>query len=374
MGGVTPIDYVSPLAHVTTAIDAHRIVRDTDLRLLHMVVNLANLSGTERAGLVIAELGIRESLHKWLDSSRTEAARIMSALNSLNQCLERTYACAGRFIIPGDAEWPVSLNDLETMAPAGIWIRGTGDLGALSSRQMAIVGARDATDYGQRIASLIGSRAAELGVSVVSGGAWGIDAAAHRGAIAAGGRTIAVLACGIDVAYPTSHAGLFERISQGGCVISEMPPATQARKHVFLTRNRLIAALATETVVVEAAKRSGALNTVNWATSMGRRVWGVPGPVTAPTSAGVNNGIYEGQIRLARDIDDPFSNLQRLPTVLTGSAQELANLLQHSPLTTEQICARMPTVDVADVLASLSILEIGGLVSRVAGGWMATST
>jgi DNA processing protein len=121
--------------------------------------------------------------------------------------------------------------------------------------------------------------------------------------LAAGGKTVAVLACGVDVAYPTAHQGLLERIVATGAVISEVPPGTLARKQYFLIRNRLIATLANETVVVEAALRSGALSTANWANAIGRKVWGVPGPITSASSAGVNREIATGQAMLLMDLD-----------------------------------------------------------------------
>ena len=156
---------------------------------------------------------------------------------------------------------------------------------------VAIVGARAATSYGERIAAEISSTLGEWGIPSISGGAFGIDAAAHRGSLAAGGVTIAVLACGIDIAYPAAHHGLFDRITESGLLISESPPGGLPLKNKFLTRNRIIAALSKEVVVVEAALRSGSLSTANWANALGRKVWGVPGPITSPTSAGVHQGI-----------------------------------------------------------------------------------
>lgn len=202
-----------------------------------------------------------------------------------------------RFVCPGDAEWPdalgvldESLDAAEPVPPAfGLWLRGAGRLPELVRRSVAVVGSRAATSYGERVAADLGADFAIAGWTVVSGAAYGIDAAAHRGALALGGATVAVVACGADVAYPRPHADLLDRIAEAGVVVSELPPGSHPTRTRFLARNRLIAGLTAGTVVVEAALRSGALNTATWARKLSREVLAVPGPVTSALSAGCHD-------------------------------------------------------------------------------------
>ncbi len=202
----------------------------------------------------------------------------------------------GRYLVPGDGEWPTQLDHLGAAAPWGLFVVGA-ELRLAAARSVAIVGARAATQYGLHVASDLATDLAVRGWAVVSGGAYGIDAAAHRGALAGGGATIAALAFGIDVAYPRGHASLFARIrAEGGTLVSEFAPGCTPTKPRFLLRNRIIAALTRGTLVVEAAHRSGALNTAAVARRLGRPVLVVPGPVTSSMSVGCH--------RLARG-DEP---------------------------------------------------------------------
>lgn len=278
-------------------------------RLCRVAINSLLLPGDERIGMTIGEFGIADTIARWRAGigPKVICQRIEPALEQTQQVLDLASTCGARFIIPTDPEWPTQLDDLDTQAPVGLWVRSGHNLAEISETSLAIVGARAATSYGQRMASELGTLAADNEHCVVSGAAYGIDAAAHRGALAAGGTTIAILACGVDVAYPTAHYGLLERIAENGVVISEVPPGTLARKQYFLIRNRLIAALASNTVVVEAALRSGALSTSNWANALGRKVWGVPGPITSASSAGVNREIATGQALLLMSLDSLFS-------------------------------------------------------------------
>ena len=277
-------------------------------RLGRVAISSVLLPGDERIGLTIGEHGVAGAIAQWQSGIGPKAIcqRIGEAVTSAQVVLDRAKSSGARFIIPTDSEWPNQLGDLDTQTPVGLWVRGTQTLAELSLDSLAIVGARAATAYGSRIASELGTLAADYERCVVSGAAFGIDAAAHRGALAAGGKTIAVLACGVDVAYPASHQGLLDRIGSTGLVISEVPPGTLARKQYFLIRNRLIAALASQTVVVEAALRSGALSTSNWANAIGRQVWGVPGPITSASSAGVNREIATGQAMLLMSPESLF--------------------------------------------------------------------
>jgi DNA processing protein len=198
-------------------------------------------------------------------------------------------------VAPGDPWWPRGLDDLGDNAPACLWIRGEREALTRLHPAVALVGARAATAYGEHVARELASDLAGRGVAVVSGAAYGIDGAAHRAALDAGGVTAAFLAGGVERPYPAGHFELLERIARSGVVVSEVPCGGAPTKWRFLARNRLIAAVSDATVVVEAGWRSGALNTVNHATDLCRAVGAVPGPVTSPASAGCH--------RLLRDTD-----------------------------------------------------------------------
>ena len=210
--------------------------------------------------------------------------------------LERAGALGIRFVVPGDDEWPVALDDLARAphlherggVPLGLWCRGPLRLAEVVEQAVSVVGSRSATSYGGSVAGEIAGALARESWTVVSGAAFGIDQAAHRGALASRGPTVAVLACGADRAYPSAHRSLIDYIADVGLVVSEAAPGCAPTRIRFLARNRVIAALARGTVVVEAAVRSGALNTASWAAGLGRAVMGVPGPVTSAPSAGVH--------------------------------------------------------------------------------------
>lgn len=215
---------------------------------------------------------------------------------------ERDLAAAerhgARVITPSDAEWPPALGDLDRatyrggVIPGGqpllLWVRGPLSLRAATERSVAVVGARAATGYGQHMAGELAFGLAEAGWTVASGAAYGIDAAAHRGALAAGGATLAVLAGGLDVPYPAGHRALLARLAEEGLLVSELACGSAPTRVRFLTRNRLIAALSRGTVVVEAGLRSGARNTLAHARALGRSRMVVPGPVTSALSAGAH--------------------------------------------------------------------------------------
>jgi DNA processing protein len=208
--------------------------------------------------------------------------------------------CGGRFVCPGDAEWPAQLDDLGERRPIGLWVRGHAELRMWALRSVAVVGARVCDPYGTHVAAMLGGDLAQAGWTVVSGAAFGIDGAAHRGALAAGGPTVAVVACGVDRAYPPGHAELVERIAQQGLLVAELPPGSHPTRLRFVLRNRLIAALTRGTVVVQAQLRSGSLVTARWAQETGRVVMGVPGPVTSGLSAGVHE-LLRGEGQLVTD-------------------------------------------------------------------------
>lgn len=241
--------------------------------------------------------------------------------------------CGARFVVPGDLEWPSQLADCElerapgsraSAPPLGLWVRGPVNLRMAALRSVAVVGSRAATSYGSRVASDFGAGLGDRGFATVSGGAYGIDAAAHRGALAVGGVTVCVLASGVDVPYPVGHHALLQRIAQEGLLVSELAPGTHPTKGRFLDRNRLIAALTRGTVVIEAAFRSGALNTTNWARRMDRPVLGVPGPVTSPLSAGVHRELKEGRATLVTDAGDVVAAVGSMGEALAEAGREAA--------------------------------------------------
>jgi DNA processing protein len=225
----------------------------------------------------------------------SDVAQRLSALDPVAD-LRRAAERGIRFVVPGDEEWPDRLGDLDRAeplagrggAPLGLWVRGPLHLAETVERAVAVVGSRSATSYGGGVAGEIGATLAKQGHTVVSGAAFGIDQSAHRGALAMRGPTIAVLACGVDRAYPSAHRQLLDYIADTGLVVSELAPGCAPTKLRFLSRNRIIAALCGGTVVVEAAVRSGALNTASWALRLNRTLMGVPGPVTSAPSAGVH--------------------------------------------------------------------------------------
>lgn len=202
--------------------------------------------------------------------------------------LEGMVRLGGRLVIPADDEWPAVLDDLGPAAPLGLWVRGTADLGSSLHRAVAIVGARAASGYGTKCASDLAWDLAADGCAVVSGGAFGIDAAAHRAALAREGTTLAFMAGGVDRFYPAANTDLFAHVLEHGALVSETAPGMTPMRHRFLLRNRLIAASALVTVVVEAGWRSGALNTARHALELSRAVAAFPGSVYSASSAGTN--------------------------------------------------------------------------------------
>lgn len=306
--------------------------------------------------------------------------------------LRQTAALGARFICPRDAEWPVTLDDLELTLdasprlgppPLGLWVRGDDDLAGITARSVAVVGARAATDYGVYVAGNLGADLAGAGWTVVSGAAYGIDAAAHRGALAAGGRTVAVLAGGVDTAYPSGNAGLLRRIATDGTVVSELGPGSHPTRLRFLARNRLIAAMTRGTVVVEAAVRSGALNTAGWALDVGRDVLAVPGPVTSALSAGCHELVRKAAATLVTDAREVIDMVGDLGTDAAAETFGATRPWDDLPAVTRDVLEAMParravSVDsicratglaAAACVAALGELSVAGLVVSHPEGW-----
>jgi len=215
----------------------------------------------------------------------------------------------GTFIIPGDPQWPLRVDELEA-PPIGLIVKGNVEI--LANPSLAIVGTRNPTAYGTRIAGDFAAGFVDREWDIVSGGAYGIDSAAHRGALVAEGRTIAVIASGIDLQYPAGNTRLFEEICENGAIVSEVMPGVPAMPHRFLTRNRLIAALSQATLVVEAAFRSGSLRTARDAAELMRPVMAIPGPINSPSSEGCHRLIGERAAELVTSVADAIELISAL--------------------------------------------------------------
>ena len=303
-------------------------------------------------------------------------------------------ASAGvRFVVPDDEEWPELLDDLRHCAPVqhrggvpfGLWLRGPGHLPDVVDRSVAIVGSRAATSYGQGVATDLAAELAEPGVTVVSGGAYGIDAAAHRGALAVGGPTLCVVANGVDMTYPAGNAKLFDALAKDHLLVSELPPGAHPTRMRFLARNRLIAALSRGTVVVEAALRSGARNTASWAVGCSRQLMAVPGPVHSAMSAAPHLMIRDGQATLvtgAADVLELISEMGQCTVAVPRGGTRPTDSLDGERLAVfEAVPARRRAsvaaiamtagVSVPECLGHLGALEAASLVDGTANGWRA---
>jgi DNA processing protein len=322
--------------------------------------------------------------------------------------LARAERCGARLLVPEDDEWPaLPLHALtlavseepddskhqsdRTMAPVppiALWVRGARRLDELVDRSVAIVGSRASTAYGEHVAGELGHQLGERGWTVVSGGAFGIDAAAHRGALAAEAPTLAVLACGVDRPYPAAHGALFHRVAETGLLVSEWPPGCAPLRHRFLVRNRLIAALTRGTVVVEAAARSGAQATAQRARRLGRQVLVVPGPVTSAMSVGCHELLRdrETEATLVASADHVIEAVGGIGTDLappperpTGPRDGLSDLaarvLDACPVRTGVSPERLAAIagcGVLEVLRVLPALELADLVQWTGTGWRVT--
>lgn len=222
--------------------------------------------------------------------------------------LDRGAAVEGQGIgtlISADDHWPTGLNDLGIRAPYVLWTRGaTSFLAGPLRERVTITGSRAATNYGTEIARDLAANLADDERIIVAGGAFGIEGAAHRGALAQGGQTIAVLACGVDRAYPSAHRDLLEQIGDVGLLASELPPGTVPSRERFLARGRLLAALSGATVIPEAGVRSGAIQTADRAYALRRGLGAVPGPVTSAASQGSNDLIKRGVASMVTETRD----------------------------------------------------------------------
>ncbi|MEY9213533.1 DNA-protecting protein DprA [Thermobifida halotolerans] len=320
-----------------------------------------------------AESAFRTRLARW---------RVRARETDTDLLLTRAGEHGVRLVLPGDPEWPSQLDSLAERRPCALWVRGGHDLRNACLRAVSVVGSRAASGYGLHVTSEMSYTLAEHGWCVVSGGAYGVDGAAHRGALTGGSATVAVLACGVDVNYPRGHEQLFAEVAVHGVLVSEHPPGTNPTRHAFLVRNRLIAALTPGTVVVEAGLRSGAVNTATHAQELCRTLMAVPGPVTSALSAGCHRLLRDYQavcVTSARDVIEQLSPIGSEAPVEDGARLE-DDLLDDSA---RQLLAALPvrgSAGVAAVAAAsgltpdaalrrLGLLAAAGHVERAAAGW-----
>ena len=384
--------------------DALSLIQSSDssnAQVEQRVTEVLNEAGTERW------TGLAEVLTRW----RPRLADVAPERDLAT--LERLH---GQLLVPEDPSWPMALEDLQLGAPLALWCRGNHALIPEQEKCIAVVGSRDNTSYGANVSMEIASSLVQRDFTVISGGAYGIDAHAHRGALSSslgmlgaptqsagqtiGGRargqgyagddfadgappTIAVMAGGVDRFYPSGNEDLLRTIAERGLVIAEVPPGTNPTRYRFLQRNRLIAALCSVTVVVEARWRSGALNTAHHAESLSRLVGAVPGSVYSANSAGCHRLLKEGSavcVTDAADIAELAGGMGQhltfepevVPALHDGLGTSDLLLLDALPLRTatsiEKLCV-VAGLSAATVLAGLGRLEALGLAERFAGGW-----
>jgi DNA processing protein len=281
-----------------------------------------------------------------------------------------------RWLPRTDAGFPHALGAIFD-PPAGLFLRGAAPNEVLDAPSVAVVGARSCSPYGAQVARTLGRELAAAGLVVVSGMARGIDGEAHRGALEAGGATVAVLGCGVDRDYPAAHADLAHRLCERGLVVSEYAPGVEPAPWRFPARNRIIAGLAAVTVVVEARERSGALITADLALEEGREVFAVPGEITSSLSDGTNRLLALGAAPLTRvaDVLRSFGIEQReAPAAdVSDPAKRVLARVREAPLGADQL-ARATDLDAGALAAVLSELEVAGLVSEAAGVYRATGS
>jgi DNA processing protein len=345
---------------------------------------------------LVERLGAAEAWAALREGAQGQEMADRAAALDLDERCRAADAVAARFVVPGDEEWPVGVDDLAGLdpvqrrggVPLGLWLRGPGHLTALLERSVAIVGSRAATAYGNGVAADLAADLADAGITVVSGGAFGIDAAAHRGALAVSGPSVAVVANGVDVSYPSGNARIFETLAARHLVVSELPPGSHPTRVRFLARNRLIAASTGGTVVVEAAIRSGARNTAGWAAALNRPLMAVPGPVHSAASAGPHLMVRSGQAvlvtRSAEVLELVSAAGQHLLPLEQGPVRRTDGLdptqlsvfeaLSAQRWRTPGELATAAGVRVPVCLAALSELESLELATGDARGWRATPT
>ncbi|MFD6564900.1 DNA-processing protein DprA [Micromonospora profundi] len=380
---------------------------DEERRLARVALTWLAEPGTRAVYQLVDRLGPVAALDLLLDGGSPDgqlngAVAARSAAGDARavaaEALDRADRLGARLVTPDDDEWPTRVAglaalrlpdasrrvDAETAPPLCFWVRGSWPLGEALDRSVAVVGARAATGYGQHVATELGYGLAERDWTVVSGGAYGIDAAAHRGALNAGGLTVAVLACGVDRPYPVGNTALFDRIADTGLLVSEWPPGAEPLRPRFLIRNRVIAAGTVGTVVVEASARSGATQTARRAIYTNRVTMVVPGPVTSAMSVGAHEllreqpkvrlvtgvaHVLEEVGRIGADLAPLARGPQRPADTLDDDARSLLEALPRRGVRGVDALAARAGVDLRTALRKLSLLEELTLVVRREDGY-----
>ena len=360
--------------------------------------------GSRALGVLVRTLGPVEALRRLhrgevggrLGEVATARLRGADPYRLAEDALSSADRHGARIAVPEDDEWPGQLEDLvlisrndpdtlkrDTYPPHCVWLRGPWPLAQACERSVAIVGSRANTAYGEHVAAELAYGLAERDWTVVSGGALGVDAAAHRGALTAAGCTVAVLACGIDRAYPLTHHSLFDRIGEEGLLVSEWPPGSDPHRQRFLVRNRVIAAATRGTVVVEAGLRSGARYTAGRARDLNRIVMAVPGPVTSAMSAGCHvevRDLHAILVETAVHVVDAVGEIgadlapvaRAAPTALDAltplQTRVLDGVRPRKVLTAEEIAIAVG-VPARDARRALPGLELLGFVTAQGAGY-----
>jgi DNA processing protein len=316
-------------------------------------------------------------------SSLTNATWLQKRLSELKNDWPQRQGLT-RYLIPSDDQWPKSLNDLGSRRPVGLFVTGPADLSECLSRSISVVGTRSMTNYGRQATNELCGELAYANLCVVSGAAFGVDAAAHKAALAVGGKTLAVLPGGVNDDYPAANGELLNQIRERGVVISEVPDGSRPTRPRFLQRNRIIAALTPATLVIEAPWRSGALSTARWASSLLRVLLGVPGAITAPMSAGVNRLIRQREAEMVTNHEEILECLAEIGQCLaheTINAQTTLDLLSGVD---SAVIEALPTrrgagvealtqivdASTSEIVAALGRLELQGLVRHGEHGWV----
>lgn len=343
---------------------------DENRRALLVLVSLRGIDANGLLALAAREATAAGSLVAIRGGrAGSEADQHHARILNPDAILERVEDVGARFLAVGEPEYPAQLEHLRDPPPA-LFVRGRRLADAASA--VGVVGSRRCTDLGRDLARELGRGLATAGVCVVSGAARGIDAASHDGALAGGGHTVAVMACGIDDVYPPGSRSLVARILETGTVVSEYAPGVPAEPFRFPSRNRIVAALGRAVVVVEGAERSGTLSSARYALEIGREVFAVPGAVTTPTSVTPNALIRDGAT-LIRGADDLLTDLglegaggQRVLPVDLTLAERAALDAVAGPVLPDRVAEEL-RVSVPDALGLLMRLEMRGLVRSVGG-------
>ncbi|WP_083587075.1 DNA-processing protein DprA [Agrococcus sp. Marseille-P2731] len=339
-----------------------------DVRSLDMLVDGASAAQWAEA-LDDPEVARRvpEALARW--QPRLGAERILAAFS-------QGARHGQRLLTRADEAWPTALDDLGPHAPSALWVRGDPAALVGCRRSAALVGSRASSGYGELVTGQLASGLVDRGFAIVSGGAYGIDGTAHRATMTSGGTTVAVLAGGLDRFYPAGHDELLRRIEATGCVMAESPSGVPPTRWRFLARNRLIAALASATVVVEAGHRSGSINTAGHAAALGRPLGAVPGPVTSGASTGCHRLLREyGAAVIERaehvvELVDGTAGSDDALDLTTGEELRVLDALSSRAARGADELAIRTGMAPREVTAALALLELAGRAAQRGSGWV----